>query len=766
MNNLTRGLLTGFTFRITSSGGSEYNINGRSVSHIDYVAALEKENIIIKAKNFLVFQGDVEAIASQSPKNLSEMVEKISGSDDLKEDYERLRKEQQEVSELSTSVFNKKRAYNTESKQYQNQKAEVESFNNKVKQRDNLIISHVLWKLYHIEKKADESKKKIADVLVQLELDTANHSDVKSMLDAAAVEYATANKEYQRIERLQKRGAKQLHESHTSLVPIDQKIKIMSRNLVSHTDRMNEAKTTSKKQSQEIERLNRHLVTVSKALDKFEKDSAVEAQRSGLNVSDDDIREYESLKTTFNQETTVQQSNLANLMRQRKTSKNSLDSLQSKYDQAVALKSKLTSELESLKAQFNEISAKINDDNSRLQEIKQQIDVSSAERQRKNKELDILNIKLRDCLTTLNDYNTDRHESERERVLREAVATLKRIMPGVKGFILDLCQPKERKFQDAISTAIGRNLHSIVVDTFRTGQECLSYMKEQRVGTASIIPLDTISVKPINGALRGFDRRVRLAIDCISFDRSVERAIQFACGDAVICDDIRTAKYVRWEKNFEVKAVTLDGLVIHRSQLMSGGRTENSNSRQWDDAKVSGLKKLKDKLIADIQNLSQNDYEKTSMEEQLIGEQSKLEMRLGSNREEVSEVKTKLNSRESELSHVVKSLSKEIEPSLDKAKSLFDQLSSEYGELESSMDSISNAIFSAFCSKIGVSSIKSFEKAQSNFAEEVSKQKLQFTSQAMRLRNQLKFEKERWIETSHRVVMLEEKCGENPDCIK
>ena len=45
----------------------------------DYTAALEKHNILIKARNFLVFQGDVEAIASQSPKDLTRLIEQISG---------------------------------------------------------------------------------------------------------------------------------------------------------------------------------------------------------------------------------------------------------------------------------------------------------------------------------------------------------------------------------------------------------------------------------------------------------------------------------------------------------------------------------------------------------------------------------------------------------------------------------------------------------------------------------------------------------------
>jgi len=42
--------------RITPGGGSEYRIDGKQISAADYKQALEKHNILIKARNFLVFQ--------------------------------------------------------------------------------------------------------------------------------------------------------------------------------------------------------------------------------------------------------------------------------------------------------------------------------------------------------------------------------------------------------------------------------------------------------------------------------------------------------------------------------------------------------------------------------------------------------------------------------------------------------------------------------------------------------------------------------------
>jgi structural maintenance of chromosome 1 len=68
---------------ITVTGSSEYKINGKAVNAKEYNDALVEHNILVKAKNFLVFQGDVEAVASQSPKDLTRLIEQISGSVDL-----------------------------------------------------------------------------------------------------------------------------------------------------------------------------------------------------------------------------------------------------------------------------------------------------------------------------------------------------------------------------------------------------------------------------------------------------------------------------------------------------------------------------------------------------------------------------------------------------------------------------------------------------------------------------------------------------------
>ncbi|XP_024032701.1 structural maintenance of chromosomes protein 1-like, partial [Morus notabilis] len=123
---LANGSELQFTRTITSSGGSEYRIDGTPVTWDEYNGRLRSLGILVKARNFLVFQGDVESIASKNPKELTVLLEQVSGSDDLKRDYEKYDEEKARAEEKSALVYSKKRTIVSERKQKKEQKEEAE----------------------------------------------------------------------------------------------------------------------------------------------------------------------------------------------------------------------------------------------------------------------------------------------------------------------------------------------------------------------------------------------------------------------------------------------------------------------------------------------------------------------------------------------------------------------------------------------------------------------------------------------------------------
>ena len=178
-----------------------------------------------------------------------------------------------------------------------------------------------------------------------------------------------------------------------------------------------------------------------------------------------------------------------------------------------------------------------------------------------------LNEKMIDANNRLLQARVDRTASERETKFKETLASLKRIFPGnfhidridklgVHGRIIDLCKPTHRKYETAVSIILGRNLDAVVVEDEKTAIECIRYMREQRAGQATFLPLDTIKVKPVNEKYRTFVKGARLALDVIQSDAAIEMAVQYACGNALVCDSPEIAKHICYEKRQEVKGDT------------------------------------------------------------------------------------------------------------------------------------------------------------------------------------------------------------------
>ena len=126
--------------RISTTGASEYKLNKKVVTYAAYNAALISHNILVKAKNFLVFQGDVEAVASQSPRELSRLIEQISGSLELASEYEKAKEAQERATENATFNFTKRRGIAGEIKQYKEQKTEADRFEAICQERVRYII--------------------------------------------------------------------------------------------------------------------------------------------------------------------------------------------------------------------------------------------------------------------------------------------------------------------------------------------------------------------------------------------------------------------------------------------------------------------------------------------------------------------------------------------------------------------------------------------------------------------------------------------------
>ena len=119
------------------------------------------------------------------------------------------------------------------------------------------------------------------------------------------------------------------------------------------------------------------------------------------------------------------------------------------------------------------------------------------ERSKKNERLNLLQNDYNKIEKQVANAKINMRESAKTKRMTDIVESLKRLFPGVHGRIIDLCEPTRREYRMAVSVTIGGHIDSIVVDTAAVAMDCIKYMREQRLGVAQFIPLDTIVVRPI-----------------------------------------------------------------------------------------------------------------------------------------------------------------------------------------------------------------------------------------------------------------------------
>ncbi|KAF8802737.1 condensin complex subunit SMC1 [Phlegmacium glaucopus] len=740
-----------FQRTISTAGASEYKLNNKTVTYAAYNAALISHNILVKAKNFLVFQGDVEAVASQSPRELSRLIEQISGSLELASEYEKAKEAQERATENATFNFTKRRGIAGEIKQYREQKSEADRFDALCQERDQLILERILTKLYHIDMGIEDNSRTIIKKNKDLGGLRQEQSVHDKALENARADQARARTTVMQKEKNIKKAEKALDGKRPELVSTEAQLAHSTRKL-NNAIKSKEALSKSETQLQaKVTSLQQELVSVTKAAERVQEEHR---RISGRNValSEESLEEYRRLKASSSILAVDERQSLETLTREEKTASRILAQLSEKEQGFDEKKTTRTEELHQQNAKREELEQRIASLQTELTNTRQELDNQQAEKARVSKLHVEADEKLQNIYHQLLQAGVDRHESERETKLKETLASLQGIFPGVRGRIVDLCKPIQRKYETAVSVVLGRNIDAIVVDEEKTAIDCIEYMRNQRAGQATFIPLDTIQVKPINDKFRSFAKGARLAVDVVQHETAIERAIHHACGNALVCDTMEVARYVCYEKGQEVKAVTLEGTVIHKSGLITGGRSTHGNNKKWDEKDVQGLIRARDTLLAEQRELHQQ-RARTKSDESLISEISRLESLITVAKDDLRACKLRTTGIKDELKHIDKEL-KSISPELKKARSTYTNLQERITALSATVNAAEDEVFSLFCRKIGVATIREYEEQQLKVAQEESQARLRFDTQIARLSNQAAFESEGLTQARERLAHL------------
>ncbi|EIW69438.1 hypothetical protein TREMEDRAFT_62305 [Tremella mesenterica DSM 1558] len=729
-----------FRRSITTTGASTYYLNGKAVPWNLYNQQLEKFNILVKAKNFLVFQGDVEGVASQDSKALAKLIDRISGwalsrlgSLDLAPAYEASKAAQEKATDASTANYAKKRTMLTEVRHFKEQREEIKQWEKLRDEKDALVQRHLLWRLYHLTEEINESTKQVEEANEKL-------TDLRAAVNDNDSKFRLAKKDQnQALLNVKKReaGVKRAEKAYDD-----------------------------KRQSDSLETLQRGAADVKKSMAEAVERQRKASQAKGKTLSAADLAEYRTLRSAANLRAVSERQQLESLHREQKNLRDALASAEDKIQQAERRKTKLTEEVNSLSSREVSMSDKLAELNDERERLKAQLEHAQAERERVNMKVTEINEKLQETYNKLLQAGVDKRESEREAKLKEVLQSLKRVFPGVHGRVVDLCKPTARKYDTAVMTVLGRHIDAVVVEQEKVAIDCIEYMRNQRAGQATFIPLDTIQVKPVAERLRNFARGARLAFDCIEYEPAVERAMQHVCGNAMICDSMDIAKQICYDKGQEVKAVTLEGTVIHRSGLITGGQG-SGGSRKFDDREVQGLQRLKEQYLQQLQDLNRA-KPKDNADEGVLENLARLDAEATIAKDDLVRVffkrqkfqadaqdatRLRLNGLRAELNHVESDF-KKLSPDLEKRSRAVRTLEQKTADLAKTVNTADDETFDAFCKKIKISHIQEYEDVQLKLATEESEALEAFTTQQARINHQIEFETSQLSATRERLASL------------
>ncbi|KAL9601132.1 MAG: hypothetical protein Q9219_002731 [cf. Caloplaca sp. 3 TL-2023] len=748
---------------ITNQGVSEYRINDRVVTAQQYNEALEAENILIKARNFLVFQGDVEAIASQSPRDLTRLIEQISGSLEYKAEYERLKEAQDEALDNQNHNLNRRRGINSELKQYEEQKREAENYSKKADERDQAIVAHILWKLYHFQRVIEESGAEIQRHQEELKEHRRGIEKYEHALDEAKKEQTKAGKEVTKLEKKVKNKEKEVEAKENSLVPIAEKIDISRKSASRCEKRAAEIAKERDGHSNSVKQSTKDLKVVEKAQGQWEAERRKLAEQEGRQLSNADLQQYTRLREDVNKRTAADQAKVDNLSRQQKADEETVNSLKSKVESAEWQSQKLEAELGDISERRKGVTDHIKDITGEINKKKKAYNEQTSDRLRLAQIRTEKDEQLQEVLTKLLEAEDGRKQNEKDVRLRNTVADMKRIFPGVKGRVSELCKPIEKRYGVAVSTVLGRNFDAVIVENEKTAIDCIQYLRDQRRGQATFIPLDTIQWTQSSSNLKG-TRGTRMAIDTITYDNSLERAVAYICGNAVICDDLAVAKHVCWEKRNDVKAVTIDGSIIHKGGNMTGGQGGKQDTRRWEDAEVENLRKLKDKLVGELSALPEP-RRGANEEETLQGELTGLEQKLVYAKDELKAYERNQTSKQKELSHAQEQLEGAKPKYREKLAELEDSRR-HLEEVQAAVSEIQDEVFADFCQRLGYDNIRVYDAQQGFLLQEGSQKNLEFSTQKSRLQSRIKYEEQQLQETKSRIKRLEDQMRQDQALIE
>ena len=310
---------------VNANASTEYRYNGRITTYASYNAKLEQLNILVKTRNFLVFQGDVESVAEQCSKDLSDLMDQISGSRTLKNEYDEARISYEEAAEQLTALVSKRKLLQNELRQVRQHKEAFDRFGALKNEVHNHTIQKILWRLYHINEIIEIHTDWIEAHASRGEQAQKRLHEKEQMLSEARSMLGSVQQKKLDLENERKQANRSLDGIRPEKDRLIERIEHVNRKLQQAQFLYKQAEKDHDTLKESLKRLESDAELVQTCSDKMKAEQEAALAATSIKLNETDLQNYHDLKLKSQSTVVQERSQMEQLQRKIREKQTSLD---------------------------------------------------------------------------------------------------------------------------------------------------------------------------------------------------------------------------------------------------------------------------------------------------------------------------------------------------------------------------------------------------------------------------------------------------------
>ena len=599
--------------RLYRSGESEYLINGtvcrlRDVHELFYDTGIGKEGYSI------IGQGQIDKILSGKPDERRELFDEAAGIVKFKrrknEAQKKLDNEKQNLLRVTDILAELEKQVGPLEKQAE--KAKV--FLKKKEEMKTLDVNMFLLENSHIQE--------------QLEAVTEKHRIADDDLTKTKEKFEHIKDEYDRIAQSIERLEEEINNERNILSStsemrgkLEVQINVLKEQIKAADD--NEAHFMQREKNIRAQIAEREEEKSAFCEEKKQYDDECAQLQAKLDEAKEKLLSLQKQMEEYNENIESGKTTIINSLTERGTIKAQMGRYDSMLEQLNIRKAEMSSKLlrarsdeqqqeeaiSQLEDEFKRVNdeiRKLNDSQSSLEERNHEIGDILAEKDQALRDTQVLYHQEKSKLDTISNL-TERYDGYGNSIRK--VMEQKESNHGIIGVVADIVKV-EQKYEIAIETALGGNIQNIVTDDEETAKKMIEYLKKNKYGRATFLPLTSIENPQEFKTPEVLDEKgvIGMACDLVTTDKRYKNVARAMLGRIVVVDHVDHAVKIARKYGYGIRMVTLEGELLVPGGAISGGAFKNASNllgrrREVDELekKVKDYLKQIDKLLDEIE---------------------------------------------------------------------------------------------------------------------------------------------------------------------